>query len=197
MCSLQCYNGSMRRNRWKNLLLFACAVALGGCSSTPKPPSENGGLFRQHNEGYSLLYKLMKDESDVGEIFIIKSANEPVKSLVKEIGSACQAASNRMDEFPKQNNRIEYDVPDLPYMEQRSRDLQARDDEKALLTSSGKEFDARLIFTQAEATNYAMQLCKALDEKETDPGRKSFLENLATQCGDFHNQLMNLLAVQS
>ncbi|MGA2440533.1 MAG: hypothetical protein ABSH08_06220 [Tepidisphaeraceae bacterium] len=187
----------MRRKFWKDLLLFACALALGGCSSTPKPPSENGGLFRQHNEGYSLLYKLMKDESDVGEIFIIKSADDPVKRVVKEIGSACQAASKLMDEFPKQNNRIEYDVPDLPYMEQRSRDLQAGDDEKALLTSSGKEFERRLIFTQAEATNYAMQLCKALDEKETDPGRKGFLENLAKQCGDFHDRLMDLLAVQS
>ena len=187
----------MRRKLWKDLLFFACAVALCGCSSTPKPPSENGGLFRQHNEGYSLLYKLMKDESDVGEIFIIKSAEVPVKSLVKEIGDACQAAGKQMEEFPKLDNRIEYDVPDLPYMEQRSRDLQAGDDEKSLLTTSGKEFERRLIFTQAEATNYAMQLCKALDEKETDPGRKSFLENLAKQCGDFHEWLMNLLAVQS
>ncbi len=102
-----------------------------------------------------------------------------------------------MDQFPKQDNRIEYDVPDLPYMEKRSRDLQADDDEKALLLSSGKDFERRLIFTQAEAMNYAMQLCKALDEKVTDPARKTFLANLARQCGDFHDQLMNLLAVKS
>lgn len=139
----------------------------------------------------------MNDESEVGKIFILKSADDSVKSVVKEIGSACEAAKKQMDEFPKQNIRIEYDVPDLPYMEKRSRDLQAKDDERALLTTSGKEFERRLIFTQAEATNYAMQLCKALNEKETDPGRKSFLENLAKQFSDFHGRLMNLLAVQS
>jgi hypothetical protein len=187
----------MHRPIWTTLLLLPCAIALAGCSSTPTPPSENGGLFRQHNEGYSLLYKLMKNESEVGEIFILKSATPSVKTIVKEIGDACTAAKKQMDEFPKQDNRIEYDEPDLPYMEQRSRDLQAKVDEKALLTTSGKEFERRLIFTQAEAMNYAMQLCKALDEKETDPGRKRFLESLARQSGDFHDQLMNLLTVQS
>jgi hypothetical protein len=187
----------MWRSSQKRLAIILCVAMLAACSSQPKPPSENGGISRQHNEGYSLLYKLMKDESDVGEIFILKSASDPVKSLVKEIGDACQGAKNEMDEFPKQNRRIEYDVPDLPYMEQRSRDLQAKDDEKALLTSSGKDFERRLIFTQAEAMNYATQLCKAIDEEETDPGRKSFLEDLVKQCEGFHDRLMKLLSIQS
>ena len=56
----------------------------------------------------------MKNESDVGEIFILKSATPLVKTIVKEIGNACTAAKKQMDEFPKQDNRIEYDEPDLP-----------------------------------------------------------------------------------
>jgi hypothetical protein len=187
----------MQRNAWKTVLSLACALALSACSATPPPPSANGGLFRQHNEGYSLLYELMSDESDVGKLFIIKSADDSVKSLVKEIGSACQMAKKQMDEFPRSDIRIEYDVADLPYMEQRSRDLQAKVDEKELLTSSGQKFELRLIFTQAQAMDYAVQLSRALAEKETDPGRKNFLENLSKQCGEFHDRLMDLLTVKS
>ena len=64
--------------------------------------------------------------------------------------------------------------PIFRHMEQRSRDLQAKVDEKALLTTSGKEFERRLIFTQAEAMNYAMQLCKALDERKPIPAAGVF-----------------------
>jgi hypothetical protein len=176
---------------------FLGILLLSGCASTPQPPSANGGLFRQHNEGYSLLYKLMSDESDVGKIFILKHADDSVGNPIRDIAKVCQDAKKQMDEFPKSNNRIEYDVADLPYMEQQSRDLQAKDDTKALLGSSGKEFELRLIFTQAEATNYGMQLSKALAEKEDDPGRKAFLTNLAKQLSDLHDRMMSLLSVKA
>ena len=166
---------------------------LWGCSSTPKPPSANGGIFREKNEGYSLLYKLMSDESDVGKIFILKSADDRIGDLVREIGHFCQAAKKQMDDFPKSDNRVEYDVTDLPHMEQRSRDLQADSEAHALLTSSGKDFETRLIFIQAEAMNYAAHISKALAEKEDNPQRKAFLENLSKQSFDYHARLMKLL----
>jgi hypothetical protein len=80
-------------------------------------------------------------------------------------------------------------------MEQKSRDLQASVDTHALLFSSGKQFEVRLIFTQAQAMDYAVQLSKALGEVETDPARKSFLANMVHRCTDFHDRLMNLLTV--
>ncbi len=156
-----------------------------------------GGLVHQRNQGYSLLYKLMSDESDVGKIFILKSADDSVKNLVKEIGGAAQSAKQRMDELAKQDGEIHFDVTDLPAIEQRGRDLQAKDDEHALLFSSGKDFELRLLFTQTQAVDYAMQLCRALDEIETDPARKSFLEGLEKQCGDFHDRSMKLMTVQT
>ena len=172
-------------------------IALAGCAATPKPPSENGGMFRERNEGYSLLYKLMSDESKVSEIFILKHADEPVKGLVKEIAGACQAAKKQMDGFPIANNRIEYDVPDLPRLEQESRDLEAHEEAKDLLTSSGKTFELRLIFTQAEAMGYAVNLCQAILAHEDDAGHKEFLTNLSGQCAAFEQRLMEVLAVKS
>jgi hypothetical protein len=178
-------------------IIFAVTF-LAGCGSTPPPPaSSGGGLNHQQNQGYSLLYKLMSDEKDVGKIFILKSADDSVKGLVKEIGDAAQSAKQRMDELSKADKELAYDLPDLPYIEQRGRDLQAKDDEHELLFSSGKDFELRLLFTQTQAMDYATQLCKALDETEKNPDRKAFLENLAKQCGGFHDRLMKMLAVRS
>jgi len=178
--------------------LILAIVLLAGCASTPSPLATSGeGFVHQQNQGFSLLYKLMSDEKDVGKIFILKSADDSIKGLVKEIGDAAQSAKQRMDELAKADKEIAYDVPDLPYIEQRGRDLQAKDDEHDLLFSSGKEFELRLLFTQTQAMDYATQLCKSLDETEKNPSRKTFLENLAKQCGGFHDRLMKLLAVRS
>jgi hypothetical protein len=154
-------------------------------------------MFRRQNEGYSLLYKMMSDDSGVSKIVIFTQADDSVVSLIKEIAGACQAAKKQMDEFPKSNNRIEFDVPDLPYIDAKGRDQQSSDDEHGLLTSSGKEFEVQLILTQAQATDYAVQLSKALAENEDDPGRKAFLTNVSKQFGGFHERLMNLLTVKS
>jgi hypothetical protein len=184
--------------RFQRLAFFVIAfIALAGCCTAPRPPSENGGAIRERNEGYSLLHQLMHDESRVGGIFILKHADDPVRDLIKEIAAACDNARKQMDEFPKADNRIEFDVPDLPKLEQESRDLESKADEKDLLHSSGKEFELKLIFTQAQAMGYACNLCRALLVHEDDVGRRTFLMDLLDGCIGFQNRLMNLLAVRS
>jgi hypothetical protein len=181
----------------KNIVLIACAAALGGCATTPAPPTENGGMFRHQNEGYSLLYKLMSDDTDVNKVVIFTRADDSVVKLVKEIASASAAAKKQMDEFPKSDNHIEYDEQDLPKLEEKGRELQSSQDAKGLLTSSGKEFETLLIFTQAQATDYAVQLSKAILENEKDPTRSGFLTSLSKQFADFHERLMGMLTVKS
>jgi hypothetical protein len=154
-------------------------------------------MFRHQNEGYGLLYKLMVDNSDVSKIVIFTKADDSVVRLVREIAEASQDAKKQMDEFPKSDSHIEYDEPDLPALETKGRELQSSQDAKGLLTSGGKEFEVLLIFTQAEATDYAVQLSKALIENEKDPTRLTFLTNLSKQFADFHVRLMDLLTVKS
>jgi hypothetical protein len=187
----------VRNGIGKELGVLICAIAAAGCAVTAGPPSENGGLVRQRNEGYSLIYKLMGDESKVGQIFILKDADKSIVDLVKEIGVVCQTAKEQMDQFPKTDNRIEYDETDLPNVEQKSRDLEASEQTKALLFSSGQAFELRLLHTQAQAMDYGKQLAKALAAQESDPARKSFLENLSKRCGELHYKIMTHLAVQS
>jgi len=87
-------------------------------------------------------------------------------------------------------------VPDLPRMEQDSRDLTAKEDEHELLGSSGQTFELHLIFTQAQAMEYAVELANALQPIEDDPVRKNFLQYVSQQCGELHTRLMALLAVK-
>jgi hypothetical protein len=187
---------SVSMNRVTLLLLFPVAF-LAACASLPKPPGDNGGLFRERNEGYSLLHKLMSDESQVDGILVIKHADEPLASLVKEIAAAAKAAKQQLDGFPKADNRIEFDVLDLPRLEQETRDLEAKQDTKDLLFSSGQTFELRLIFTQAQAMGYAVNLCHALMEAEDNPDHKNMLSHLADQCAGFQQRLMAMLIVKS
>src|SRR6266478_9678941 len=95
---------------WNPVAILFAAI-LAGCNSTPTPPPAPAGsadAFRQMNEGYSLLYRLMRDESDVGKIFILKRASDSVSAPIKEIGNAAQAARKKMDELAKQDSRLSY-----------------------------------------------------------------------------------------
>jgi hypothetical protein len=175
------------------------AAALTACAPNPTPntPTENGGVSRLRNEGYSLLHKLMSDESQVGQIFVLKHADPDVGTIVKSIGAAAQIAKQRLDDFAKADNMIEFDVSDLPAVEQESRDATASVDTHELLFSNGDTFELNLLFTQAQAMTYASQLSKSLASHEDDATRKQFLTDLSKQCDDFRAGLMNLLAVKS
>jgi hypothetical protein len=176
------------------LLLAALVTA---CSSMPKQADTTGGVLLQNNQGYSLLYKVVSDDSDVDKIFFLKHADENVGSLVKEVASVCKDAKKQLDNFQQSDNSLRFDVPDLPYIEQRSRDLQSSADTKKMLSSSGEPFEVFLIYTQAESTEHAQQLALALAEKETDPRRKDFLTKFAARCGQLNGLLLDLLSVKN
>jgi hypothetical protein len=177
---------------------IAVALLLAACAETPKPPpSTPGGGIRRRNEGYSLLYQLMKDESDVAKILIIKSADPAVAGIVKEVAAFAQSTKKQLDEFAKADKQLEFDVPDLPHIEQDSRDLTAKTVTKSLLGSSGKVFQQRLVFSQAEAMSYAAHLAKALLSYEDNADRKKFLTDFAQRATDLHDRLSDLLTIKS
>jgi hypothetical protein len=176
------------------VLLLLCALV--GCAAEPKAPPEVGGLVRRRNEGYSLIYKLMSDESDVDKLLIIKRADASVAGLIKEIANAARGAKKQMDEFASSDKQLDYQMPDLPRVEQDARDLTAKAEAKTLLTSSGSAFQLRLLYTQAQAMGYGEQLAKATLAYEDNADRKKFLADLSQKCGDYHRRLMEHLATK-
>jgi len=181
------------------VLVTLLLLGSGACTSNHPSGGSSGAaaesdrLYRTRNEGYSILYKLMSDESDVGMILWLKHADDSVAGLVKAVGERCQAARKEMDEFPKSDKHIEFNVADLPEVEQKCRELETEETRHELLSSSGKDFEIYLIFSQAEAMSYANNLCIAMEKTEDNPIRKKFLVDLAGQSGDFHERFMKLL----
>ena len=149
-------------------LYLGFSLALAGCAASAshhQPSRAIGASDRQTTEGYSVLYKLMSDESRVGGIFFIKKADESISAPIKELSLACKAAKKRLEDFRDADNRLNFEMSGLPYMEQRSRALEASYDQHLLLFSSGKEFERTLVFTQAQAMGYAMQLSQRFGGK--------------------------------
>jgi hypothetical protein len=177
----------------KPLLLLTCCVALTGCAAVTSPAPDSGGADRVRNEGYSLLYKLMSDESKVGQIFILKSASASVTDVVKEVGNSCQTYKKQLDDFAAADNGMHLNMPDLPIAEQQSRDLIAGSQTRSLLISSGREFEVQLLITQVQAMDYASHLAKAIERHEEDKDRKQFLTDLSARCAGYHDQLVKLL----
>jgi hypothetical protein len=183
--------------RMQNKLFHIVCIAfigllVGGCAES-RPATGSGGAIHERNQGYSLLYKLMSDESQVGGIFVIKGADASVQSLVKEIGTACQDFKKQMDTFPKGVAGIEFDVADLPPAEAETRKLIAGNETHTLLFSSGKEFELNLLLTQVQAMSYATYLSKAIEQQEDDPGRKKFLTNLSVRSAVLHDRVVKMI----
>ncbi len=183
-----------KRKAWVCGTLLASALMIPGCATVQKVlPTRAWRQARVRNEGYSLLYKLMSQESDVAKILIIKHADPPVADIIKEIANASDQARKELDLFHEKDRHLSFAMANLPEMEQKTRAAIQSTVTKQLLTSGGKTFERRLLFTQAESMNYAAHLAAVLRDQDNDPPRKKFLDALSQQCTVFHDQVVELL----
>ncbi len=139
------------------------------------------------------MYDLVSQESDVAKLLVIKHTEPPVTDAIKEIAETCSRAKIQLDAFHKKDHQLSFTMSNLPSIEQQTRTSIAATDTKELLFSSGKLFEHRLLFTQAQAMNYAAHLAQVLQEKETEPSRKDFLVKLAERCTTLHDKVIKLM----
>jgi len=184
----------MKRRTWVCGTLIVCALAVAGCSTMQKVlPTAAWHKARVRNEGYSLLYQLMSQESDVAKILIIKRADAPVADVIKEIATTCSQAKTHLDLFHEKDRHLSFKMTNLPEFEEQTRAAIESTVTKQLLTSTGKIFERRLLFTQAEAMNYAAHLAHVLHDQEENPVRKEFLATLSERCTALHDKVVDLL----
>jgi len=176
------------------VLFVVCALAVTGCATVQKVfPPVAWQQARVRNEGYSLLYQLLSQESDVAKILIIKHADRPVTAVINEIASTCGQAQHALELFYNNDRHLSFAMSHLPAIEQQTRAAIASTVTKQLLFSSGKTFADRLLFTQAEAMNYAAHLAQVLHKQEDNLDRQQFLATLAHRCTTLHDQVVELL----
>ena len=184
----------MNRSTGAFVTLLACVLAGTGCATVQKILLTTAWhQARVQNEGYSLLYQLMSQESDAAKLLIIKHADPPVADLIKEVARTCTQAQKELDLFKQTDRYLSFAMPNLPQIEQKTRAAMESTETKELLFSTGKKFAVRFLFTQAEAMNYGAHLARVLHAQETDPLRQKFLTTLAAHCTSFHDRLMERL----
>ncbi len=180
------------------LLILLFALSMTGCFTTQKNMKSgiDSSEVRVRNEGYSLLYRLLSDEGNVDKILYVKSADKPIADFIKEIAATYRDSAEQLKRFQESDPALDVKMKlVLPEIDEKARGAIAFATAKELLTSSGEEFERRLLLTQVSATNYGTHLSRVLLDRETDPQRKAYLENLAERCGDFHERVIALLRV--
>ena len=87
----------MKRRAWVCGTLIVCALVVTGCTTVQKVlPIRAWRQARVRNEGYSLLYQLLSQESDAAKLLIIKHAEPPIVDVIQEIARTCGQAAKEL-----------------------------------------------------------------------------------------------------
>lgn len=158
--------------------LFVAVLLLGagmtGCNPFAKPVTES-----ELNQGYGIYYNLMKSESGVKDLLIIRSAADPVAELIREISATAESILETMDEWKEADPLLNYRQTGLPKVEKETRRSIAEYRAQQLMLGGEDTFERNLILTQIEASTYAWHFAKALAEDEESDERKAVIEEWA------------------
>lgn len=134
--------------------------------------------------GYSLLYDLLSQDAHADKILWLKFESDELEALMREIVALCEEGKNRLDAFAEQDatlaTHLRWDV--LPEVEKAARAEIESETAGELVTSSGAEFELRLLLTQLRALRYASSLCVVLAREDENEARRKFLDCFQTQC---------------
>lgn len=151
----------------KHFLLGLPLIIAAGCKTTssdpaPKEPASNDPPLPKRtvrSNCYSLLHDLLGKQRNVSKILIIKQERPDLKDLIKRIADTSGRGDDLIKSFAKSDPQISLEMLLLPPGENATREAIENTRTQELLHSSGKDFEANLLFTQTESMSYAWHLC--------------------------------------
>jgi len=154
-------------------LLLCAVMLLGVCGCSELPPvlpahADEPGKLHTRNNAASLLADLLKDEQNVGKVFIVKNASPEVMDLVKLIGATAATHERELLLMATNDPALNLDEIELPAGEMAARDGTTKSKEHDLLFSSGANFEFNLLFSQAQAENYGWHLAAVAADNSTN-----------------------------
>jgi len=174
-------------------LILVCLVSWG-CRTAKAPPMKTASGSNQVRVGTCiLLYQLLEQQKNVSKLLIIKRERPDLKDLIKRIASASAAGAKTLETYAKQDSNLSLKQSLLPPGEAATRDAIASTRTKELLTTSGDEFELRLLMTQSEALTYAWHLAKVAAASETNPARARKLNALSEEMKILQAEVIALL----
>lgn len=148
-------------------LFCGCAHSKKSQPASHQPTSSANVEIR--NNAASLLYSLFGDEKNVSKLLIVKRNSEDLGHFIKTISNMAADGEKQLDQMAKNDSGLNLKVTALPQGEKATRDAISKTKAKELLSSSGPEFEFKLLMTQVEALSYGSHLAKIAAENSSRP----------------------------
>lgn len=165
-------------------------IAMGGCMpvlqapiGSPADPTAND----QVSFGYALLVGLMGDESQVGDILMIKSASTKTEVLLKDISAAAKDATATITPLFAQEPVVSIDDTGLPIVETSTRN-RITNVQTARLLLAGGSFEVKMLLSQANAMGYARSLAASIADADPNKARSTIMAQLENSFADLEGR---------
>jgi hypothetical protein len=171
------------------------AIMFCGCTQTKHLESGRGALpvgekLETRNNAASLLYDLLGNEKNVSKILIVKSNSESLGRLIKAISEQSADYQKHLDGLASNDVNLNLQVSELPPGEKAARAAAAKTEEHELLFSSGKEFEFKLLLTQAEALSYGGHLAFVAAKNSSQLEEVHIFTMMSQTMNQLHDQVM-------
>jgi hypothetical protein len=189
----------MNRKRFLTSLALPFLFAAGCRTTQTRQPAEPDRTASPlptrsvRSNCYSLLHDLLSKQRNVSKVLIIKKEQPALKDLIKRIADTSGRGADLIKSFTKEDPGISLEMVLLPPGENATREAIEKTKTAQLLHSSGKEFEAALLFTQVESMNYASHLCQVTAAYEPKAEWSRDLQNLAQDFKVLHHEAVSLL----
>lgn len=190
-----CEKGASVFSKTVLVALAAGGALLSGCqtsqpsSAVPAQPVHRSSL----SQGYSLLFQLLDDESNVSKLLWIKRERPEFGRLIKEISASASAAHKQLSAFAKADPNLSLQLKPLPQIEAQTREAISKAQGKTLLGDKGDALEVDLLVTQLEALNYGANLARVLAQAEPNSARRAFLTRLSAEWLQLHGRVHEML----
>jgi hypothetical protein len=179
----------------KPALWVAALSATVTIAGTPCQAAEDESKMGKLNGGYFLLHDLSDNEASLPILLDLKHAPPEIQPFADEISKVAKETEAAIEKMQDRDPAIRYDKNPLPAIEKETRSAVSGDKQHRLLFGThNDEFVRTLVVSQVEASGYAIGLCKALADDESDPARQKTLQHLAARWGTVRDDSYRLLS---
>ena len=179
----------------RTVALLSVAGMLTACHTLEdRPaPAATADAAAVRSNCYSLLRALLKVQSDVRYLSLIKKEHSHLRDLVKRIAQTSADGASLLDQLAQRDPSINLHDVELPPGEMATRIAIAETTTKDLLKDKGADFELTLLLSQAEALNYGWHLAEVAAKHEPNASQARALRDIAADMQRLYGEVFATL----
>ena len=175
-------------------LLWAFAAFSPARAADPTQASDSPR--GQLSIGYSLLYQEASGIPKLNWLLMFKKENAEMSEMTDDLVSYYKRLAARMERLSKEYPGMRIDTDPMSQIEGESRKAIGKDltkDLAPIVGKTGKDLEREALLNFYDALNEQRHLVGVMQDKETVPGLKTFLQQTHTQLDDWYEKIGALL----